>query len=123
MNRAWRGLAAVALAMALGGCVTTTTLYAHRTIEGAPFRFQALSKITEGMSFDEVRESLGPPLEVKEAGETVTWRYFERANPMWCDGGSAKAVAPEYSIQATFVFRTGALVLREVKQSGALSFP
>ena len=122
MTRPWIGPWGIGLILILGGCVTST-IYAHRTIEGAPFRFQGLPRVTEGMSFDEVREALGPPLEVNEAGDTAMWRYFERANPRWCDEGSSKAVAPEYSVQATLVFRSGALVLKDVKQSGTPAFP
>lgn len=104
------------------GCVVTT-MYGHRTMEGAPFRFDGLGELTEGMSFEQVRKTLGTPLEEQDAAGVSMWRYFERANPRWCDGGSSKAVPPEYSIQAILIFRDGALLLKDVKQTGKPNSP
>jgi hypothetical protein len=75
------------------------------------------------MSFEEVRTKLGNPLETQEGDGVSMWRYFERANPRWCDGGSSKAIPPEYSIQAILVFKAGSLALKDIKRTGTPSFP
>jgi len=109
----------------LGGCaasVREAAIRPHITLEGHLFEFGALPTIAEGMSFANVRDALGEPLEISEVGDSVTWRYFERANPRWCDGGSSTE-APEYRIQALLVFTNGTLVSKTVEQVGTPVFP
>jgi outer membrane protein assembly factor BamE (lipoprotein component of BamABCDE complex) len=101
----------------------TPRLYAHHTIEGQPFRFTGLAELKQGMTGDAVRSTLGDPLEVAEAGDVMVWRYFERANPRWCDGGSSSVVPPEYSIDAVLVFQDGSLLLHSVRKSGVPQAP
>ena len=104
------------------GCVYTH-LYGHNTIEGARFPFERLESLHEGMSNDDVHAALGEPLEVTNSGGLSMWRYFERANPRWCDGGSSKAVPPEYSIEAILVFEQGTLAIKKVSTKGTPAAP
>jgi outer membrane protein assembly factor BamE (lipoprotein component of BamABCDE complex) len=93
-RRLW---AVLAIALSSLGCVAT--LYGHRTTEGAPFRFAGLGELNDGMSFEQVRTTLGPPLEAHDAGDVSMWRYFERAkSPVvrWrlIEGSSARVFSP-----------------------------
>jgi len=110
----------------LNGCATSSArmeaIRPHITIEGHLFNFGALPTVVEGESFANVREALGEPLEVHEAGDSVTWRYYERANPRWCDGGSSNN-PPEYRIEALLVFTNGTLASKTVEQVGTPVFP
>ena len=121
MPRWMKAALATLVTCCVSGCMTH--LYAHRTLEGTPFRFDGLAQLHDGMTFEEVRGTLGSPLEVTDAGEISMWRYFERANPRWCDGGSTKAVPPEYSVEVVLVFRSGAVVIKKVRQVGSPVFP
>jgi len=114
-----------AIAVVLSGCASSTrveAIHPHITLEGHLFNFDALSTVIEGMSSAQVRETLGEPLEISEAGDNVTWRYYERAKPRWCDGGTT-ANAPEYQITALLVFTNGALASKTVEQVGTPAFP
>jgi outer membrane protein assembly factor BamE (lipoprotein component of BamABCDE complex) len=75
------------------------------------------------MTRDQVRVALGSPLETTDADDLSMWRYFERANPRRCDSGSSSATPPEYSIEATLIFRAGVLAMKSVKHSGSPIFP
>jgi outer membrane protein assembly factor BamE (lipoprotein component of BamABCDE complex) len=112
-----------ALVAALPAWACVATLYAHRTIEGAPFPFAQLPAVREGMPAGEVRALLGAPLQTTDAQAASTWRYFERANPRWCDGDSSRSKRPEYSIEAILVFSGGVLVNKSVNQSGTPASP
>jgi outer membrane protein assembly factor BamE (lipoprotein component of BamABCDE complex) len=112
-----------ALVAALSAWACVATLYPHRTIEGAPFPFAQLPAVREGMTSEEVRALLGAPLQRTDAQEASTWRYFERANPRWCDGGSSGSNRPEYSIEAILVFSGAVLANKSVNQSGTPASP
>jgi outer membrane protein assembly factor BamE (lipoprotein component of BamABCDE complex) len=114
-------LGVIAVACMTSAC--TATIYVHRTIEGQPFRFEGLTELRQGMTSDAVRLALGEPLDVAESGDLTLWRYFERANPRWCDGGSSKAARPEYSVDAVLVFRNDSLLLHNVRRRGEPQFP
>src|SRR5262245_40836146 len=91
------------LVMSLGCATFRATMYAHRTLAGAPFNFKELDRVVEGMSAPVVRQALGEPLEIKNAGDGIEWRYFERANPHWCNADDG--APPEYSIDVRLLFR------------------
>ena len=114
-----------AMVVVLSGCASSgrvEAIHPHVTLEGHLFNFDALSTVTEGMSAAQVRETLGEPLEISEAGDNVTWRYYERANPRWCDGGTTTK-APEYRIEALLLFTNGLLASKTVEQVGTPAFP
>ena len=117
-----RRVAVLLLALAASGCVTfSSAIYAHQTLDGARFQFKNLDKVVEGMNSSSVREALGEPLKSKVSAGISEWRYFERANPRWCDAGGGKA--PEYTIEVNLVFRDDTLVSKAVKQVGTPVFP
>ena len=95
------------------GCVTTH-LYAHRTLEGSFIPADRLDLIHEGLPAEQVRELLGEPLTVETATGGEMWRYFERAQPRWCDGGSRRANAPEYTLEVLLYIRAGAVETKKV---------
>ena len=119
-----RSICGILVVSLLPACTTIrVSLYPHRTLEGQPFNFAGLAELREGMTSEAIRTALGNPLEVAQSGDVTMWRYFERANPRWCDGGSSKAVPPEYSVDAVLVFRSDVLLLHNVRQSGTPEFP
>jgi hypothetical protein len=75
------------------------------------------------MTAEEVQALLGAPLERTVAEHGSKWRYYERANPRWCDGGSSKAKPPEYSIEVTLLFEAGILTTKNITQSGTPAYP
>jgi outer membrane protein assembly factor BamE (lipoprotein component of BamABCDE complex) len=112
-----RVLAWILIALPSASCVTTH-LYAHHTLEGAYFPASRVGDVRRGMTETEVKAVLGNPLEVLSEDQGVVWRYFERAQPQWCDGGKPSQ-RPEYVVDARVSFKDGTVTDTSVTKRGS----
>jgi hypothetical protein len=94
-------------------------LHPHTTLEGKPFKWDAIAAIQEGMGEGDVAGILGSPLEVLQDGpQAETWRYYERARLHGCReellGFIVLADAPIRSLEARVHLRQGVVESVEV---------
>lgn len=119
LSRAYAVMLCGTLLLAGNGCVAT--MYVHRTLEGQYFPSERLGEMHQGLTAEEVVQVLGEPLAREEDGASAKWRYFERAQPRWCDGGNPHQARPEYRVEALLYFRDRVLQSSHVVRHGTSS--
>lgn len=87
-------------------------LHPHITLEGKPFSPDRLASVREGMSEQEVLDSIGTPLETRHTDESYSvWRYYERARLRGCKveflGIVPVGDSPIRSVEALVFLRDG----------------
>ena len=118
VRQAWLFLLA---ATSLAGCASH--LYAHHTLAGRYFPVQRAAELQRGLAADAVRNLLGEPLQIDERSSGSTWRYFEVAQPRWCDSGRSWSKPPEYTAELILTFDADGLASAGLRTSGALQQP
>jgi hypothetical protein len=87
-------------------------LHPHIILEGKPVDLERLASIRTGMSEEEVLNSIGMPLEIRQAEESSSvWRYYERARLRGCTveflGFIPVADSPVRRVEALVFLRNG----------------
>src|SRR4030095_6091615 len=116
------GTLAVFGAVPFTGC-GSYRLYGPRTLGGASMSVPEVARLKPDQNPADVRALLGDPLSVTETPTHATWRYYELAEPRWCDGGNLLARRPRYSLELLLTFRDDRLTQAVARTSGSITPP